>query len=153
MKIFVDSPIVIISTYLWIGCVCAISFLEAWLKFRAPGITLALGLGIGKLVFNALNKIEWILAASILFNMLFTKNFSFQAIERSNYILLIPLAILIIQSIWFLPQLTARADAIIAGRFIEPSSIHFYYVAAEVLKIISLLIFGFKLFKVSITQI
>ncbi|MGN6646881.1 MAG: hypothetical protein ACTHJT_10175 [Cytophaga sp.] len=147
MKAFVDSPTVVISTYLWIGCVCAISFLEAWLKFRAPGITLALGLGIGKLVFNALNKIEWALAASILFNMLFTKNFSWQSIERSNYIILIPLVILMIQSTWFLPQLTARADAIIAGRFVEPSGVHFYYVAAEVVKIVSLCIFGFKLFK------
>ncbi len=147
MKAFVDSPTVVISTYLWIGCVCAISFLEAWLKFRAPGITLALGLGIGKLVFNALNKIEWLFAASILFNIFFTKNFSLQSIERFNYIILIPLVILIIQSIWFLPQLTARADAIIAGRFVEPSSVHFYYVAAEVIKIVSLCIFGFKLFK------
>lgn len=147
MKVFVDSPTVVISTYIWIGCVCAISFLEAWLKFRAPGITLALGLGIGKLVFNALNKIEWVLAASILFNMIFTKNFSLQSIERFNYIILIPLVILLIQSIWFLPQLTARADAIIAGHFVEPSRVHFYYVVAEVIKIVSLCIFGFKLFK------
>jgi hypothetical protein len=39
--------------FLWLGMVLAISFLEAPLKFRAPGITLALGLGIGRLVFRA----------------------------------------------------------------------------------------------------
>ena len=50
------------GTFLWIGFVCAISFMEAWLKFRAPGITRPLGLGIGRLVFKALNKVEWFFA-------------------------------------------------------------------------------------------
>lgn len=39
--------------------VAAISLLEAPLKFRAPGITTALGLGIGRLVFQALNIAEF----------------------------------------------------------------------------------------------
>lgn len=58
----VQRPIVIIVTFLWIGFVCAISFMEAWLKFQAPGITVPLGLGIGRLVFNALNTVEWVFA-------------------------------------------------------------------------------------------
>ena len=53
----VKMPIALICTFLWIGFVCAISFMEAWLKFRAPGISVPLGLGIGRLVFNALNKV------------------------------------------------------------------------------------------------
>src|SRR5664279_3321230 len=44
--------------FVWLGMVLAISFLEAPLKFRAPGITLPLGLGIGRLVFRALNGCE-----------------------------------------------------------------------------------------------
>lgn len=151
MKAFVLNPTVVISTYIWIGCVCAISFLEAWLKFRAPGITLALGLGIGKLVFNALNKIEWIFAASILFNILFSGKFELRTFEKFNYIILIPVCILIIQSFWLLPQLTIRADSIIQGSFVESSNLHFYYVAAEVIKIVCLCIFGFKLFKADTT--
>jgi hypothetical protein len=39
--------------FVWLGMVLAISFLGAPLKFRAPGITVALGLGIGRLVFRA----------------------------------------------------------------------------------------------------
>jgi MFS family permease len=35
-----------------------ISFLEAPLKFRAPGVTPRLGLGIGRVVFRALNRVE-----------------------------------------------------------------------------------------------
>ena len=36
----------ILSTFIWIGFVSAISFMEAWLKFRASGVTLPIGLGI-----------------------------------------------------------------------------------------------------------
>ena len=43
----------------WTGMIAGISFLETPLKFRAPGVTLPLGLGIGQLVFRALNKTEW----------------------------------------------------------------------------------------------
>ena len=44
-------PLALAGVFLWIGFVSAISFMEAWLKFRAPGVTLTLGLGIGRLVF------------------------------------------------------------------------------------------------------
>jgi hypothetical protein len=44
--------------FVWPGMVLAISFLEAPLKLRAPGVTLAIGLGIGRLVFRALNLVE-----------------------------------------------------------------------------------------------
>ena len=50
-------------TFVWLGMVTAISFLEAPLKFRAPGVTLPIGLGIGRLVFRALNIAELTLAA------------------------------------------------------------------------------------------
>ena len=35
------------AVFTWLGLVAGISLIEAPLKFRAPGITLALGLGIG----------------------------------------------------------------------------------------------------------
>jgi len=41
------------------GFVLSISFMEAWLKFQAEGVTQAIGLSIGRLVFGALNKVEW----------------------------------------------------------------------------------------------
>ncbi len=48
--------------FIWFGMVAAISFLETPLKFRAPGITVALGVGIGRIVFKALNTIECLFA-------------------------------------------------------------------------------------------
>jgi hypothetical protein len=52
--------------FVWLGMVLAISFLEAPLKFRAPNVTLRIGLGIGRLVFRALNTVEVLFAMVIL---------------------------------------------------------------------------------------
>ncbi|WP_373865557.1 MULTISPECIES: hypothetical protein [Pseudonocardia] len=56
---------VLAATWVWVGMVLAISFIEAPLKFRAPGITTVLGLGIGRLVFRALNIAELVLLRSL----------------------------------------------------------------------------------------
>ncbi len=52
-------------TFVWLGMILAISFLEAPIKFRAPGITVPLGVGIGRLVFRALNACEAVLALGV----------------------------------------------------------------------------------------
>jgi hypothetical protein len=52
-------------TFVWLGMVLAISFLEAPLKFRAHGVTIPIGLGIGRLVFRALNLVEAAFAAAV----------------------------------------------------------------------------------------
>ncbi|BDH57207.1 hypothetical protein [Tsukamurella sp. PLM1] len=51
--------------FVWLGMILAISFLEAPVKFRAPGITVPLGVGIGRLVFRALNACEAVLAVGV----------------------------------------------------------------------------------------
>jgi hypothetical protein len=52
-------------TFVWLGMVLAISFLEAPLRFRAPQVSLRIGLGIGRLVFRALNSVEAVLAVAL----------------------------------------------------------------------------------------
>ena len=142
--ITIKMPIAIIATFLWIGFVCAISFMEAWLKFKAPGITVQLGLGIGRLVFSALNKVEWILAIAILLNLILSKNI-FSSIYSLLYF--IPLILLIIQTIWILPALDARAEMHIQGQIPPASNLHLYYVGIEIIKVACLSIFGILLFK------
>ena len=51
------------AVFTWFGQVVGISLVEAPLKFRAPGISLARGLGIGRLVFAALGRAEAVLLA------------------------------------------------------------------------------------------
>ncbi|MFI5086575.1 MAG: hypothetical protein ACHP7K_11675 [Actinomycetales bacterium] len=52
--------------FIWFGMVAAISFLETPLKFRAPGMSVPLGVGIGRIVYRALNGVETVLAATVL---------------------------------------------------------------------------------------
>ncbi len=140
----IKHPLVLASTFLWIGFVCAISFLEAWLKFRAPGVTIPIGLGIGKLVFAALNKIEWILSFIILCSLLFKQ---WQWRQWQSILILLPIGLLVVQTIWLLPELDTRATLRIMGETTPPSNLHFYYVGTEVLKVFSLLLSGIKTFK------
>lgn len=56
------SAVQIAIAFVWLGMVLGISFLEAPLKFRAPGITIPLGVGIGRLVFRVLNIVEAVFA-------------------------------------------------------------------------------------------
>ncbi|HET8736516.1 MAG TPA: hypothetical protein VFM69_07945 [Pricia sp.] len=137
-------PLALGSVFLWIGFVGAISFMEAWLKFRAPGVTLPLGLGIGRLVFDALNKVEWVLALLVLANLLIGKEGIF---TLRNLLYFIPLALLILQTVWLLPVLDARAELFIQGLEPGSSNFHFYYVGMELVKVVCLLIFGIQLFK------
>lgn len=144
MSIEVKSPMSVVATFLWIGFVCAISFMEAWLKFQAPGITLPLGLGIGRLVFGLLNKVEWVFALAIVIQAFVHK---VPLLKIRVLILIIPLAILATQTVWLLPALDARAETYIQGEIPPASNLHFYYVAMEAVKVISLFIYGISLFK------
>lgn len=144
MNLTVKYPIAIAGVFTWIGFVGAISFMEAWLKFQAPGITLPLGLGIGRLVFHALNKVELVLSVVIIASMFYgnVKN-----LKWDHLFFFIPFLIVILQSTWLLPVLDARAEMHIQGLHVPPSNLHFYYIGMEVIKVVCLIIFGIKLFK------
>lgn len=140
----VKYPLALISVFIWVGFVCAISFMEAWLKFRAPGINIPLGLGIGRLVFSALNKVEWVLAIAIVVNYVLESKKEF---NWSYVLYIISFLILLFQTVYLLPALDARAELYIKGLPVEPSSLHFIYVGIETIKVVSLIIFGIKLIK------
>ncbi len=135
--------IAIISSFLWIGFVCAISFMEAWIKFRAPGVTMPIGLGIGRLVFGALNKVEWIFAIVIISSLIFSKT---QLVTLKNTLYFVPLLLLLLETVWALPALDARAELYILNQPVPSSNLHFYFVGMEILKVVCLTIFGINLF-------
>lgn len=144
MSLTVKYPYAQVAVFLWLGFVFAISFMEAWLKFQAPGITVPLGLGIGRLVFGALNTMEWVFAILIFGNLLFAKERLFTG--RDVYFFL-PLVLLMLQSIWLLPAMDVRAERLIAGENLPDSVLHFYYVGMEIVKVICLSVYGIKLYK------
>jgi len=131
----------------WAGFVSAISFMEAWLKFQAPGITVPLGLGIGRLVFGAMNYVEWILLLGFLLTVFVSaKKRKFE--NRKTWILLTLVAIILfLQTFWMLPVLDERAALIIAGKEPPKSMLHIFYIAAEFIKVISLILLAFAIQK------
>lgn len=131
--------IVLIAVFVWMGFVCSISFMEAWLKFRAPHVTLSAGLSIGKLVFAALNKIEWMLGGVVATAVFL--NDQRPRLAKSIF-LFIPIIILVLQTSWLLPYLNERAEKIIQGMNVPFSFVHFYYIFLEFIKIFSLFALG-----------
>jgi len=129
---------------IWTGMVLGISFIEAPLKFQAPNMTLALGLGIGKLVFGALNKVE-ILFSVLLIGWLATQ---YKNLNTSTLIALVALIVIIaLQSFWLTPILNARVDNILNDIEVADSNHHFYYVGFEVLKVVLLIFTFIKIYK------
>lgn len=136
------QPVALIAAFVWVGFVCAISFLEAWLKFRAPGVTIPIGLGIGRLVFGALNKVEWILAIAVLADL-----FLHRPNRQTALWIGLPLIVLFLQTFWLLPALDVRAESIIQGGVTTHSNLHFVFVAFEIVKVTGLVLFGTSLFR------
>lgn len=123
--------------FVWLGMVLAISFLEAPLKFRAPGITLPLGLGIGRLVFRALNAAELALA------VLLAAAGAAATMPVAAWLLLAGLVgLLAAQALLLRPSLDRRATAILAGRTPPPSRKHLAYIVLEGVKVFALPVLG-----------
>lgn len=119
---------------LWVGMVIAISFMEAHLKFTAPGITVQLGLGIGRIVFAALQRAELALALLSLLLAIWV-----WPRPRVRWPWLLALAVLATQWLWLMPALDARAELILAGTPPPNSYHHWLYIGLDLLKVLSLL--------------
>lgn len=118
---------------LWLGMVLAISFLEAPLKFRAPGVTLPLGLGIGRLVFRALNIAEAVLAALLILAALIVGPGTTTWVWLGVAAMTLAVQIVVVR-----PPLTRRSDRVLAGEDLPRSHAHYWYIGLEVAKVIAL---------------
>ncbi|GAB04923.1 hypothetical protein GII30_09160 [Gordonia amarae] len=126
-------------TFVWLGMVSAISFIEAPLKFRAPGITIPLGLGIGRLVFRALNAVEAVWAV-VLIAAVAVGSFTDTGIVIA---VAVAVAALAAQILGVRPALTKRSDAVLAGGdHSHRSHAHFVYVGFEIVKVAALITLG-----------
>jgi len=131
------------AVFVWLGMVLAISFLEAPLKFRAPGVTLQVGLGIGRLVFRALNACEVVLAAVAVSMMVLGRASLAPAVTVGAAVAALGLQVVVIR-----PALTRRSDLVLADAAVAESGrsrAHLAYVGFEVLKVVALLMGGVML--------
>lgn len=118
----------VIVPALWLGMILALSFLESPLKFQAPGITTELGLGIGRLVFTALNIISIALLAVTTLALLRPRG------SRTQWALLVAMWVVLIVEVFVIrPPLNARTDALLAGLDPGASPLHYFYIASDVI--------------------
>lgn len=116
---------------LWLGFVLSISFMEAPIKFRAPGVSRNVALSIGRVVFRALARVElvlWLLVALALWVAGWPPRTAvwFAALT----------ALLIAQQVWLLPTLDRRAATVIADQPVAANpGLHRTYVATECAKV------------------
>ncbi|MER6328733.1 hypothetical protein ACF09H_33370 [Streptomyces sp. NPDC014983] len=130
-------------TFVWLGMVLAISFLEAPLKFRAPGVTVPVGLGIGRLVFRALNTVEAVFAVVVVVAVaLHGAPAAITGLTAAAAVLLLA------QLAAVRPYLNRRSDRVLAGEDLPRSHSHLWYVALELLKVAALLALGVGLLMV-----
>ena len=111
-----------------IGAIGAISFLEAPLKFQAPGITIPLGLGIGRLVFTALNILVGVVLGVLTLVSLRPR------IGRASAMLLgATWVVYLVEVVVIRPVLNRRSDLVIAGEQAAGTGwAHYAYIAADV---------------------
>jgi hypothetical protein len=120
--------------------VLAISFIETPLRFRAPGVTLQIGLGIGRLVFRALNACELALAAVVLACLAIEAPATCAAVAVA-----VAVATLLAQVLAVRPRLTRRSDTVLVGGEGPRSRAHWAYVGLEIVKVIALFNAGVSL--------
>lgn len=124
-------------TFLWLGMVLAISFMEAPLKFRAPGVTIPLGLGIGRIVFRALNTAEIVLAVVVAVAVAAGSPPPATAALTAVTAVLLAVQLGVVRR-----RLNRRSDRVLAGENLPRSRGHVSYVAFETAKAALLLALG-----------
>lgn len=138
----VAPSVAVAPALLWLGMVLAISFLEAPLKFRTPGLDLPTGLAIGRIVFRALNRVEMVWAVMIAAALLLEPPALTPLIAA-----IVALSLLIVQLGVVRPALNRRSNQVLAGKDAPRSSAHHAYVALEMAKVIALIILSASLLR------
>lgn len=125
---------------LWAGLLLGVSFVATPVKFMAKNLSMPVAIEVGMVTFHLFNKIEWVLCISILLMMLWA---------RMSWWPLVCVGIVFIllsfETFYLLPALDVRAHHVITGGVAEPSVLHWFYVGADLSKLIFLIISGWFL--------
>jgi hypothetical protein len=131
-------------SFIWLGMTAGVSLLATPVRFSAATITRPIALDVGRVVFAALNKAEFV----ALIILLILVRVSGKA--RELLAICIGLALIVMaQAIWLLPELADRTDQIIAGIVPPPSIAHAAYSVLELTKLFLLAWIGFRSLRMS----
>ena len=134
------AAVALVAT-LWLGFVLAISFTEAWVKFKAPSLTRAAAVDAGRHVFAALNAVEAGLGVGLVTGLA-----AGRAGGAAARLAGVAVGVLGVGVAWLTPALDARARALIGAAAgapppptpPTPAWLHGAYVAGEVAKALAL---------------
>lgn len=127
-------PLISISALLWAGMILGISFLESWVKFRAPLLTKAAGLDVGRTVFSYFHKVQALWLACVWYLCILAQS------SWSSWLIVGALTtILILQISWLFPLLKQQVSVIISGGRSSDSYVHTLYGIGELTKFLLLL--------------
>lgn len=144
--------LLIIVPFTWFGMIVAISFIETPLKFRAPGMTHALGVGIGRLVFRVLNLVE--AALIVVFVGAMTQRQDLVGVTTGVLMFLCILGLLL-QMVVLRPAMAKRTKALAATAVQQPglapvkgrtgTLTHLAYIGSELFKVVALPVAGIQI--------
>ena len=119
----------------WIGLIVGVSFIATPLKFLAEGVTIPIGVAIGRLTFNGMNILELVLALGLLWASLG------RGLLRKNTVMvwlitaLFGLKVAVIR-----PILYFESNQALHGNDPGRSDLHTLYVVAEVALLVALVV-------------
>jgi hypothetical protein len=122
----------------WIGLLVGVSFLATPAKFLAPSLTLPVALDVGRHTFAIFNRVEWMLAATLLI-LVFANPRDVTVAAGAGVAALI----VVVEAVWLLPALDRRVGLIITGQQAPASNLHDIYIAIEVAKLLLLGVVAF----------
>ena len=124
------SLLILVFAAAWAGFLIGVSFLATPVKFLAPSLTLPVALDVGRQTFHVFNRCEIALAVAMLVLVLW-------ALRSRIPIGLAAILMLVIltQTLWMLPALDARVEAILKGGTPAPSPLHTVYIGVECAKL------------------
>jgi len=128
-----------IVALIWVGMILGVSGLATPIKFQAASLTLAVALDVGQTTFAALNKMEWLLSALLVFAVVLSR---LKLLSLPTLLTAATVLTVLLQSVWLLPALDVRVAAVIAGEVLPPSGLHNLYVVAEGVKLLALILVG-----------
>lgn len=113
----------------WLGLLVALAFVETPLKFLAPGMTLDLALGLGRIVLTAAD----VAGAAFLIAITVLALIRPRVGTPVRWILGGLWLVLVVQVAIIRPLLNTRTDLVLAGIDPGESSLHIVYIVADVL--------------------
>lgn len=123
--------------FTWFGMTAGVSLLATPARFSAPLITRPVALDVGAVVFAVLNKAEFV-ALILLLIVVRVSGLAARWWAVCGVLTLI----LVAQSAWLLPELTARAGMVANGTEPPPSIAHAAYSTLELCKLMLLFACG-----------